>query len=63
MNDNDDGRELMPAQLVTAGRFVCVSTVSFGLPWRVRSVRETGKAECPSFVQTRFIQRGQHRTL
>ena len=28
-----------------AGLSVCVSTVSFGLPWRVRSVLETGKAE------------------
>ena len=44
MNDNDDGRAVMPAvvqalmrkpgALVTEGRSVCVSTVSFGLPWR-----------------------------
>ena len=31
MNDNDDGSAVMRARTVTAGRSVCVSTVSFGL--------------------------------
>ena len=88
MNDNDDGRAVMPevvqalmrkrvnaGALVTAGRkksrfqidgwsirlrFDC--QILFAVA-RIRSVRETGKAECQPFVWARFVKRGRHRTL